>query len=166
MIELMKYTYLMKPEKVQEELDKLWDKYQNILDNPNSGWEDINEARAILFLTANIYCEQIAIGAIEKRLHLLKEKISLVEFFDLIDKNSEKLKELKKDELFLKLERFYRIIKEYKNKYSGGKFYLDEEKFLEKYSVKNPEKDKKLGYMGSFKKKDLDFMKKNSVDSK
>lgn len=155
----MKYTYLMKPEKVQEELDKLWDRYQNILDNLNSNWEDINEARAILFLTATIYCEQIATGAIEKRLHLLKEKISLIEFFDLIDKDSKELEKLREDKLFTKLEKFYKIIKKYKNKYNKGRFYLDEEKFLEKYSIKNPEKDKKLGYKGSFKKKDLEFMK-------
>jgi len=150
MIELMKYTYLMEPEKVKKELDKLWERYQEIIQNKNSSWEEINEARAILFLTGNVYCEQISVGAIKNRLHLLKKKISLTEFLELIDKNSEKLKELRKDELFKKLERFYRIIKEFKNRYIGGKFYLDEEKLIKKYNQLNPDKDFKIGYMGSF----------------
>ena len=30
MIILMKYAYMMEPEKVQEELDKLWGNYQRI----------------------------------------------------------------------------------------------------------------------------------------
>jgi len=149
----------MQPEKIQEELDKLWDKYQNILENPNSDWEKINEARAILFLTGQFYCEQVAIEAIERRLHLLKDKLSLIEFFNLIDKNSEKLEELRKDELFNKLEKFYLIIKAYKNKYDKGKFYLDEEKFIQKYEKVNPNKKFKLGYKGDFDKKSMEFMK-------
>lgn len=142
---------MMEPEKVQEELDKLWNRYQLIINKENSTWKEINEARAILFLTAQIYCEKIAVDAIKRRLNLLKEKLSLIEFFDLIDKNSEKLEELRKtDELFNKLEKFYRIIKKYKNKYVGGKYYLEEEKFIKKYADINPEKELKMGYMGSF----------------
>lgn len=148
----MKYTYMMEPEKVQEELNRLWDKYQIILENPNSNWENVNEARAILYLTGQVYCERIATEAIERRLPLLKEKIELIEFFNLIDKNSEKLNYLRKDELFVKLEKFYKIIKLYKNKYNKGKFYLDEEKFIERYQEQNPEKDLKIGYRGSFDK--------------
>lgn len=155
----MKYTYMMDPEKVKEELDNLWGKYQSILDNPHSDWESMNEARAILFLTGQIYCEKIAIEAIERRLHLLQEKISLIEFLDLIDKNSERLNELRKDLLFVKLEKFYRIIKEYKNKNVGGKFYLDEEKLIKKHEEKNPEKELKTGYKGYFDKKDVGFTK-------
>lgn len=113
MISLMKYTYLMEPEKIQEELEKLWSKYISIINKKEPSWEEINEARAILFLTGQIYCEKIAVEAIEKRLHLLKDKMPLIEFFSLIDKNSEKLNELRKDELFDKLEKFYRIIKKY-----------------------------------------------------
>jgi len=151
MIDLMKYTYLMEPEKIQEELDTLWDRYQKIINHDNSGWEEINEARAILFLTGQIYCEKIAVEAIERRLHLLKAKLSLIEFLDLIDKNSEKLEELRKDELFNKLEKFYRVIKGYKNKYVKGKYYLEEEKFLKVYEKVNPNKKFKIGYRGSFK---------------
>jgi len=153
MIILMKYTYMMEPEKVQEELDKLWNKYQKILENPDSDWETINEARAILYLTGQVYCEEIAPDAIKRRLHLLKEKIELIEFLNLIDKDSEKLNELRKDELFIRLEKFYIIIKTYKNKYNKGKFYLDEEKFIKEYQKQNPEKDLKIGYKGSFDKK-------------
>jgi len=153
MIILMKYTYMMEPEKVQEELDRLWNKYQEILEDSNSNWEKANEARAILYLTGQVYCEEIALEAIERRLHLLKEKIELIEFLDLVDKNSKRLIELRMDELFAKLEKFYKIIKSYKNKYNKGKFYLDEEKFLEEYQKKNPDKDIKIGYKGSFDKK-------------
>ncbi len=153
MIILMKYTYMMEPEKVQEELDRLWNNYQEILKDSSSNWEKVNEARAILYLTGQVYCEEIAIEAIERRLHLLKEKIELVDFFNLIDKDSEKLNELRRDELFAKLEKFYRIIKLYKNKYNKGKFYLDEEKFIEEYQKQNPDKDLKIGYKGFFDKK-------------
>ena len=152
MITLMKYTYLMEPEKIQEELNNLWEKYQDILDNPDSSWESLNEARAILFITGQLYCEQIAVEAIERRIHLLKEKLSLLEFLDLIDKNSERLEELRKDELFNKLEKFYRVIKSYKNKYVKGKYYLEEEKFIEKYNFINPKEEFKVGYRGSFEK--------------
>lgn len=151
MIELMKYTYLMEPEKIKEELEKHWERYQKIIKNKDSSWEDINEARAILFLMGNTYCEKIAVEAIEKRLHLLKEKLSLLEFLDIIDKNSLKLNEFRKDELFSKLEKFYKIIKEFKNKYHEGKYYLDEEKFLERYEEKNPNKELKIGYKGKFR---------------
>ena len=146
---------MMNQEKIQEELDRLWNKYQEILDDPTSDWEKINEARAILYLIGQVYCEEIAIGAIERRLHLLKEKIELIEFFNLIDTNSERLEGLRDDELFRKLERFYRILKEYKNKYNGGKFYLDEERFIKKYQEQNPDKNIEIGYKGNFNRKEL-----------
>jgi hypothetical protein len=155
----MKYTYLLDYEKVEKELNNYWERYKKILEDKNVSWEDLNEARAILFLTGQVYCEQIAIEAIKKRLHLLKEKITILEFFDLVDKNSKKLDELRKDKLFLKLEKFYRIIKEFKNRHSGGKFYLDEEKFIKRYNESNPEKDIQIGYKGKFGEDDLNFMK-------
>ncbi|MFZ5955548.1 MAG: hypothetical protein ACOYT4_03910 [Nanoarchaeota archaeon] len=150
MIELMKYTYMMEPEKIKAELENLWKRYKEIVENDNPAWDEINEARAILFLTGHIYCEQIAVGAIERRLHLLKEKLSLIEFFDLIDKESLRLKELRKDELFEKLERFYRIVKKYKNRLEKGRLYLDEDKFIQRYEKSNPNKDLKMGYRGKF----------------
>ena len=76
-------------------------------------------------------------------------KISLIEFLELVDRNSERLKELRKDESFNKLEKFYRVIKNYKDKYVGGKYYLEEEKFLKKHEKANPKKELKRGYKGS-----------------
>ena len=138
----------MEPKKIRQALEKLWKRYQKLL--KKSDWESINEARSILYLIGQIYLEQIATETIQRRLHLLKEKLTLLEFFDIIDKNSEKLKNLRKDELFKRLEEFYIIVKQYKNKYVGGKYYLDEEKFIQKYNKKNPNKSLKIGYKGSF----------------
>ena len=154
----MKYTYLLENDKIKKELELMYQKYSGFLAKAEEVWQELNEARAILYLTGDVYCEKIAVEAIERRLHLLKEKISLAEFFQLIDSNSEKLTELRKDELFVKLEEFYRIIKEYKNKYEKGKFYLDEERFIELYDKLNPEKDLKTGYKGEFDEKSLGFM--------
>jgi len=90
---------------------------------------------------------------------LLKQPLQLSEFFQLIDSNSEKVNGLRQDELFRKLEEYYKIIKEYKNKYSEGKFYLDEEKFIELYNKFNPDKNLKIGYKGEFDERSLGFMK-------
>ena len=138
----------MEPKKIKQELEKLWKRYQKLL--KKSDWESINEARSILYLIGQIYLEQIAVEAIERRLHLLKEKLTLLEFFDIIDKKSEKLKDLRKEGLFKRLEEFYIIVKQYKNKYVGGKYYLDEEKFIQEYNKKNPNNSLKIGYKGSF----------------
>ncbi|MFH0929276.1 MAG: hypothetical protein V1818_02885 [Candidatus Aenigmatarchaeota archaeon] len=146
----MKYTYMLEPKKVEGELERLWNRYQNILDKENPSWDEVNEARAILYLTGDVYCEQIAVDAIERRLHLLKEKMTLIDFFDLIDKNSDKLEELRKDELFSKLEKLYLVVKNYKNRYIEGKHYLDEERFIEKYEKTNHDKKLKHCYKGSF----------------
>jgi hypothetical protein len=159
MIDLMKYTYLLDSEKVKKELDRLWQKYQKIVGNNGASWEEMNEARAILFLTGQIYCEKIAVEAIERRLHLLKKSMTILEFVDLIDKKSKELSELRKDKTFSKLEKFYVVIKEFKNKYTGGVFYLDEEKFIKRYNQANPEKELQIGYKGKFSKEDKKFMK-------
>jgi hypothetical protein len=140
----------MEPEKVQEELERLWERYQSILHKRTPSWEEMNEARAILFLTGRIYCDQIAVKAIERRLHLLQARLSLQEFLTLIDSNAASLKDLRKDELFHTLERYYRVIKAYKNKYTGGKYYLEEEQFIKKYEEVNPKKELKVGYRGTF----------------
>ena len=150
MIELMKYTYMMDPDRISEELDKLWGRYKAVIDSKDSTWEEINEARALLYLTGQIYCEKIAVEAIERRLHLLKEKFELVDFLNLIDTESDRLRELRSDEMFMLLEKFYRVIKKYKNRYISGKYYLEEEKFLEKYDSINPDKSFKMGYRGKF----------------
>ena len=150
MIELMKYTYLMEPEKVEAELEKLWNRYQTIINQENTTWEEMNEARAILFLTWHIYCEEIAVAAIERRIHLLPEQFSLIDFFMVIDSNSERLDYLRKHKLFNKLERYYNIIKNYKNNHVEGKYYLEEEKFLKRYKKLSPNQDMRIGYQWSF----------------
>ena len=158
MIELMKYTYLLENDKIKKELELMYQKYSGFLAKAEEVWKELNEARAILYLTGQVYCEQIAPEAIQRRLHLLKQPMQFSEFLQLIDSNSVRLEELRKEELFKKLEEFYRIIKEYKNKYSEGKFYLDEEKFIDIYNKFNPDKDFKVGYKGGFDEKSLGFM--------
>jgi len=143
----------MLPEKVEKELDKLWNKYTKIINKKNPSWEELNEARAILYLTGHVYCEQIAVEAIERRLHLLKIKLTLPEFLTAIDTDSPKLDLLRREKLFFTLEKYYNIIKAYKNKYIKGKYYLEEEKFLEQYNKNNPFAELKFGYAGSFDKK-------------
>jgi hypothetical protein len=139
-------------EKIKKELDSLWTRYQLILDNKDSSWEELNEARAILFLIGQVYCEQIAPKAIERRLHDIKTNFTLPEFLNLVDKNSPELAKQRENETFRKLEEFYKIIKENKNKSVGGKYYLDEERFIQKYNESNPNKDKKIDYRGKFTK--------------
>ncbi len=144
----MKYTYLLECDKISKELRRLWKRYQSVLKNPN--WKDLNETRAILYLIGQIYCEKIAPEAIERRLHLLKDKLSLNDFFELIDSKDKKLTTFRKDKIFKKLEKFYLIVKKYKNKNVGGKFYLDEERFIKLYNQYNPNKKLKIGYRGKF----------------
>jgi len=147
----MKHTYLMDLKGIKESLETLWQRYQHILENPN--WEDLNEARAILYLTGQVYCEQIAVGAIERRLSHLQKPLQLNEFLLLIDSESDKLEEFRSDPKFKELEDFYRIIKEYKNMHVGGKFYKDEEKFVEIYNQHAPSESHKTSYKGFIDKK-------------
>ena len=145
---LLKHTYLLEPKKVEKELEKLWDRYEELLDDPS--WENLNEARAILYIIGAIYTEDIAPKAIERRLHLLKKPMDLLEFFTVIDSKSKDLKELRKDPLFKKLEEYYEIIKKNKNRFVGGKHYMNEEKFIDLYNKYNPEQDIKIREMGRF----------------
>ena len=62
----------------------------------------------------------------------------------LVDSNSERLETLRKNILFRKVEHFYTIIKDYKNKHLGGKYYLEEERFIQKYAQANPDPDEKM----------------------
>lgn len=151
MEQLLKFTYLLDPEAVAKELKRLWDRYEDILSHPN--WEDLNEARGILYSVGNLYCEVVVPSAIERRLHLLEKPISLVDFLTKIDSNSEDLVELRKDPLFGKMEKLYVIVKEFKNKNQGGAYYLDEEKFIELYNKYSPDPSLKISYKGRFQEK-------------
>lgn len=148
MEQLLKYTYLLDPAGVASELKRLWNKYQYILSNPN--WEDLNEARGILYAVGNLYCEIVVPSAVERRLHLLKKPMTLIDFLSIIDSGSEKLPELRRDPMFAKLEKFYLVVKEFKNKNSGGDYYLDEEKFIKLYNKFSPDPNLKIEYKGRF----------------
>jgi len=134
--------------KINADLKRFWRRYQTILKKPN--WNDLNEARAILYLIGQVYCEKIAPEAIERRLHLLKKPLKIDTFLLLVDSKSKKLKALKKDLLFAKLEKFYILVKNFKNKFAGGRYYMDEEKFIKLYNKFNPDKNLKVGYKGKF----------------
>jgi len=148
MINLLKQTYLLNPAGIENELASLWGRYQAILDKPN--WEDLNEARAILYTVGDLYCEKIAPEAIERRLHLLKEPMSIVEFMTAVDSQSAQLVSLRKDGLFADLEKFYVAVKTFKNKFNEGRWYLDEDKFIALYNSYNPDKDLEIGERGKF----------------
>lgn len=150
MIDVIKYTYILDTDKIDFFLEKLWTRYQEILNNPN--WEDLQTARAILYFIGEIYTEKIAPEAIERRLHLLEKPISILEFYHLIDspKNNGELIGRRHEKLFSDLEKLYLIIKKFKNKDVGGKYYLDEEKLIKLYNSYNPDKNKKIGYRGEF----------------
>jgi hypothetical protein len=135
---------------IEKELQKLWARYQAILANPN--WEDLNEARAILYSVGCLYCETIAPEAIERRLHLLKKPMKLLDFLTAIDSQSKELKEMRKDLLFVALEKFYVVIKNFKNKYGKGKLYLDEDRFIKLYNAHNPDKKLTIGERGTLLK--------------
>jgi len=151
MIDLMKYTYMLDVVKIESELERLWKRYLTIINSNKPSWEEVNEARALLYLTGQVYCEQVAVGAIERRLGLLQKKLTMVEFLTLVDTESEQLKELNKDTMFQTLGWFYRVVKKYKNRYIEGKYYLEEEKFIKKYAEVSPVKELKMGYRGSKK---------------
>ncbi len=145
---LLKYTYLLEPKEVEQELENLWKRYEEILAKPT--WENLNEARAILYLVGIIYLEQIAPDAIERRLHLLKKPITILQFFTIIDSRSEKLNEYRKDRLFRDLEKFYLILKKNKNRFVGGKHYMNEEKFINLYNKYNPDQELKIRAKGRY----------------
>lgn len=147
---LLKYTYLMDVPKINQELTKHWNRYQEILDNPN--WEDLNEARSILYFIRNIYCEDIASQAIQRRLSHLQFPLTFIEFLSMIDSNSPQLAQLRQDLLFLKLENFYLLIKNIKNKTIAGRYYWDEDKFLKLYNQYNPHKEFPLREQGLIEK--------------
>jgi len=145
---VLKYTYLLDITNIDKELTRLWNRYQEILDQPN--WEDLNEARAILYFIGHIYCENIASKAIERRLHQLTQPLTLLDFLTTIDTNSSQINQYNDDILFQQLKQFYQILKKHKNNFVGGKHYLDEEKFIQLYNSYNPHKELKIKEKGKF----------------
>jgi hypothetical protein len=113
MKELLKYTYLLDTKKIKKSIERLWQRYQKILDNKKSSWEDLNEARAILYFLGYLYPEKIALGSLKNRIKYIKPKISLDKFLLVIDRNDKKiLTKYKNNKKFNKLKEFYLIVKE------------------------------------------------------
>jgi len=138
MKELLKHTYLFDIKAIKKDIERLWGRYQKILDNKKSSWEELNEARAILYFVGRLYSETIALEAIERRIEFVKPKINLDKFFLIIDRNDVKnLKKYSKDGKFNKLKEFYLIVKNIKNRVKNG-VYLDEERFNKAYSMLRP----------------------------
>lgn len=138
MKDLLKYTYLLDLKKIDESIESLWKRYQAILDNKKSTWEDLNEARAILFFLGHIFTEEIALESLEKRLKFIKPAINLDKFLLAIDgKDDTVLKKYKNNKNFAKLRDFYLLVKNIKNR-KKGEWYLDEKRFNKIYNKLKP----------------------------
>lgn len=124
---------------IKRSINNLWNEYQKILDNPKATWEDINRARAILYFLGCIFAEKIAVESLEKRIHFIKPKISLLDFLVAVD-SSKLLKKYKNNEKFQKLKNFYLAVKDIKMKIRKEKdgMYLDEKRFNKKYKKLKP----------------------------
>ena len=138
MKDLLKYTYLLDIENIENEITRLWKRYQKILNNKKLSWEDLNEARAILYFLGYLYPEKIVIESLESRVKTIRPKISLDKFLLAIDgSNKEILKKYKDNEKFNKLKNFYLIVKNIKNKVKNNS-YLDEQRFNKIYLKSEP----------------------------
>jgi len=138
MRDLLKYTYLLDAIKIKKSIESLWQKYQTILNNKKSSWEDLNEARAILYFLGYLYPEKIALESLENRVKHIKPAITLDEFLLAIDKNDKEfLSKYKDNKEFNKLKDFYLAVKDIKNRVRNNT-YLDEERFNEIYSKLKP----------------------------
>lgn len=118
MEEILKYTYKFDLEKLSQAIDELWNKYISIIEDENCLEDDIYSARAILYFLGYIYVENIALGAIKNRLY----DMSLEDFLVKADKG----------EIDNELVKFYKIIKDLKNKQYKGS-YLGEDLFNSVY---------------------------------
>ena len=135
---LLKYTYLLDTKEIEKSIERLWKRYQNILNSKKSSWKSLNEARTILYLLGYLYPEKIALESLEKRIQYIEPAISLDEFLSAIDENNIKiLNKYKKNKKFNTLKDFYLIIKRIKNRVKNNS-YLDEERFNKIYLKTKP----------------------------
>ncbi len=138
MKDLLKYTYLLDTKNIKKSIENLWDEYQKILGKKNLTWEELNEARAILYFIGYLYPEKIVWESLEKRIKFVKPSIGIDEFLLAIDGNDAKiLKKYAKNRKFGQLKDFYLIAKGMKNRVKG-KSYLDEKKFNEIFKKMKP----------------------------
>lgn len=139
MKDLLKYTYLLDIEKIRRNIENLWQRYQRILDNEESCWDDLNEARAILYFLGYLYPEKIALESLEKRIKEIEPTINLDNFLLAIDRDDKRiLNGYRSNEKFNRLKNFYLIIKDIKNRVENQS-YLDEKRFNEIYSKLKPD---------------------------
>ena len=138
MKDLLKYTYLLNTKEIEKSIERLWKRYQNILNSKKSSWKSLNEARTILYLLGYLYPEKIALESLEKRIQYIEPAISLDEFLSAIDENNIKiLNKYKKNKKFNTLKDFYLIVKRIKNRVKNNS-YLDEERFNKIYLKTKP----------------------------
>ena len=138
MKDLLKYTYLLNTDRIKKNIERLWKRYQKILDNKKSSWEDLNEARAILYFLGYLYPEKIVLGSLESRIKYIKPIISLDKFLLAIDRDNENiLRKYRNNKEFNKLKDFYLMVKDIKNRVKNNT-YLDEGRFNEFYSKLKP----------------------------
>ncbi len=138
MTNLLKYTYILNVVGIKREIERLWSRYQSILDNGTASWEELNEARAILYLLGYLYPEKIALESIKTRVLILNPPIDLDEFLRAIDIGDEKVLNLYVgNRQFEKIREFYLAVKGIKNRVKNGS-YLDEDRFNEIYGKTKP----------------------------
>ncbi len=137
MIELLKNTYLLDTKEIERNINYLWGRYQEIL-NKKSSFEELNEARSILYFLGYLYPEKIALESLESRVKYLVPKISLDDFLLIIDENNEKmLEKYRENKRFNQLKEFYLIVKKIKNRVENFS-YLDEDRFNKIYCKMKP----------------------------
>jgi len=135
---LLKYTYLLDTVRIKQNIESLWERYQEILNNKKSSWEDLNEARAILYFFGYLYPEKIALESLEKRVKYIRPAITLDKFLLAIDGNNKRvLDKYKNNRKFNKLKDFYLAVKNIKNRVKNNS-YLDEGGFDKIYSKLKP----------------------------
>lgn len=127
--DLMRNTYLLRPDAVEKTLDSIWHKYQHTLDTCKT-IEELWEARAYLYVIGYLYPEEFGLQAIERRLKYLQDPMTLQEFLTDVDTGNISAAS-GSDPLFVKLERLYSAIKKYKQLVKNNS-YLDEKRFNEK----------------------------------
>jgi len=138
MTDLLKYTYLLNIKGIKKNIELLWLRYQRILNNKKSSWEDLNEARATLYFLGYLYPEKIALSSLTSRIKYIKPKTSLDKFLLAVDRNNKKyLSKYEHNKRFNKLKEFYLIVKDIKNRVKNNT-YLDEDRFNKLYSKLKP----------------------------
>ncbi|MFA5431807.1 MAG: hypothetical protein WC319_02865 [Candidatus Paceibacterota bacterium] len=139
MINLLKHTYLLNIKEIKNNIELFWSRYQDILNNKKSSWDDLNEARAILYFLGYLYPEKIVLDSLAGRIKYIKPFIDLDTFLLAIDTNNKEiLKKYENNQKFSTLKEFYLIIKSIKNRVKN-KTYLDEGRFDKLYSKLKPQ---------------------------